>query len=272
MGIIDTLREATESARELVLDNIERASVKTGKRNPFGDQTLALDKETEDIVINVLQESDTTFSIMTEEQGIVEQDNQPDYIAIVDPIDGSANLERGIPFCSIGISVLPYGESLTTDDLEVSIIQSYFTNETYVARKGKGVTLNGKQIRPREKSPIAETIISYDTKKQWDEEFSAASLRVLKNVFDMRRSASNLLDLCWTAAGGLDAMLDLRGVLPIVHVSGTHMVTEAGGFVIDFQGSRLKLPIDYDERMSFVAASNEILARNLLALWQGTKS
>jgi myo-inositol-1(or 4)-monophosphatase len=270
MTLIDLIQKAAESARELVLRNIDKATEKTGKRNPFGDQTLALDKEAEDIIIKILQQSRTSFSIMTEEQGIIKNESRPEYLAIIDPIDGSANLERGIPICSIGISVLPYDEKMTTDDIEASVIRSFFTDETYVAIKNQGVTLNGELVDPAQPKPMEEIIVSYDTKKKWDKEFTAASVRVLENVFDMRRSASNLLDLCWTAAGGLDAMLDLRGVLPIVHVSGTHMVTEAGGYVVDSTGSRLNLPIEYEQRMSFAAASSETLARKLLSLWRGT--
>ena len=33
---------------------------------------------------------------------------KPEYLAVVDPIDGSANLERGIPLCSVGVSAIPY--------------------------------------------------------------------------------------------------------------------------------------------------------------------
>ena len=56
---------------------------------------------------------------------------------------------------------------------------------------------------------------------------------MIKTIYDVRRSGANLLDLCWTASGALDAMVDLRDILPIVHVSGTHIVFEAGGYVID---------------------------------------
>ena len=91
----------------------------------------------------------------------------------------------------------------------------------------------------------------------------------MSRVLDIRRTASNLLDLCWTAEGSLDAMIDLRGTLPIVHISGTHMVNEAGGFVLEENGTRFNLPINSAERMSFIAAGTEELARQFLSLFKG---
>ena len=66
-------------------------------------------------------------------------------------------------------------------------------------------------------------------------------------------------------------MVDMRGVLPIVHLSGTHMVFEAGGYVIDNNGNRLCLPIDIDSRMVFIAAADERLATAIYEIFMGKK-
>ena len=181
-------------------------------------------------------------------------------------LDGSANLERGIPLCSIGISIIPFSNSMTSDDIEISIIESIFTDETYIAIQGQGVTKNGKRVKPTTQSLAKEAIISYDTKRSWKGEFGNKSRSTLEGLHDIRRTGSNLLDLCWTAAGSLDAMVDLRDILNIVHVSGTHMVSEAGGYVADSTGNRFCVPIEYDQRMSFIAASTKSLAFEILRL------
>jgi hypothetical protein len=66
-------------------------------------------------------------------------------------------------------------------------------------------------------------------------------------------------------------MVDLRDILPIVHVSGTHMVSQAGGFVLAADGKRMQLPLRIDSKMNFVAASTEDLARQILGLFQGKR-
>lgn len=272
MTLLQDLKKSVLIAKKTVLGNLDASAEKTGSKNPFGDRTLLLDQSAEDEIIGVLEESDTVYSILTEEQGIIKPDKTPEYLAIIDPIDGSANLERGIPLCCVGISVVPYSNNMMTDDVEISIIDSFFTNETYIAINGKGATLNGKAIHPILEREDGQVIISYDTKKPLSGDFGRQSLQALKSVYDMRRTGSNLLDLCWTASGSLDAMIDLRDILPIVHVSGTHMVLEAGGYVLDSKGTRFCQSFDINKRMSFIAARDESLSRFLLKAFMDNDS
>jgi len=267
MTLLSDLMKAIKAARRVVHENLTSASELTGSTNPFGDETLVLDIKAEDTIIETLHESSISMAILSEERGLISGPEKPEYLIVADPVDGSANLERGIPLCSIGVSAIPYSDRMMTDDTEISIIDSFFTEETYTAVSGKGVKRNGRSVKVASPTSLDEAIISYDTKKKWDKRFSDSTVSVLSAVRDMRRSASNLLDLCWVASGSLDAMVDLRDILPIVHVSGTHMVFEAGGFVVDRMGDRLNLPIKLEQRMSFVAASNEKTARGILNMF-----
>ncbi len=271
MTVIRDLRRATDAAKKLVLENLDYVKVRTGDENPFGDATLLLDKSAEDAAVSVLQGADAAYMILTEERGLVKPDGRSDYLIVMDPIDGSTNLERGIPLCSVGISAVPMSDSMSTDEVEVSVIDSFFTEETYVAVAGKGTTRNGKAIHTGNAVEPSSAIISYDTKRPMRGEFGAQSLSTLGTVYDIRRTGSNLLDLCWTASGALDAMVDLRGILPIVHVSGIHMVIEAGGYVLDAEGNRFKQSFDMERRMSFVAASNQELAECILKAFRSDR-
>jgi myo-inositol-1(or 4)-monophosphatase len=271
MTVLKTLDNAVESAKTCILENLDKSSEQTGDVNPYGDRTLLLDMKAEDEIISVLQSADVAFDILSEEKGLLKTRRKAEYLAFVDPIDGSANLKRGIPLVSIGISIVPYKEDMTSDDAEVSIIDSVFTDEKYIAIKGKGVTRNGKSVRVAEPIALENAIISFDTKRTFDTAFVESSVRTIKSVHDTRRTASNLLDLCWTAAGFLDGMVDVRDMLPIIHLSGTHMVFEAGGYVIGTNGQRFVSSLKPDEMMNFVAASNEELARQILFKFQGQK-
>jgi len=116
---------------------------------------------------------------------------------------------------------------------------------------------------------LENAIISYDTKRTFDPSFVESSIRTIGSVHDTRRTASNLLDLCWTAASFLDGMVDIRNLLPIIHLCGTHMVFEAGGYVIGLDGKRFVSSLEPDVMMNFVAASNEELAKQILNSFQG---
>lgn len=269
MTVAKTIKDAVSAAKTCILDNLDQAAELTGEVNPYGDKTLLLDTKAEDEIIEVLHSSDISFDILSEEKGLLKTARKPEYLALVDPIDGSANLKRGIPLVSIGISIVPYSESMTSDDAEISIIDSVFTDETYIAIKGEGVTRNGKKVKVAEPIELENAIISYDTKRTFDSSFVESSVRTIKSVHDTRRTASNLLDLCWTAAGFLDGMVDMRGLLPIIHLCGTHMVFEAGGYVIGTDGKRFTSSLKPEIMMNFVAASNEDLARQILNEFQG---
>lgn len=269
MTVLKTIKAAADSAKKIILENMDRANEYTGTINPYGDQTLVLDLCAEDEIISVLQSSGVEFTILTEEKGFLTAGRRPEYLALVDPVDGSVNLRRGIPLASIGISIAPFNPRMTSDDVDISVIESVFSNETYVAIRNKGVTRNGKKLTVAAPVSPADAIISYDTKKAWDSDFLESSMRVMRAAHDIRRTGSNLLDLCWTAAGLLDGMVDMRNKLPIIHICGIHMVFEAGGFVLDQGGERFCSPLQQGIMMNFVAASNEELARLILDAFKG---
>ncbi len=267
MSLTKIILDAAKAASRVVLTGIRQAAEYTDNYNPYGERSLFLDVKAEEAIISVLMESGTPFAIMSEERGIVMPDTTPEYLAVIDPVDGSANLERGVPLCSVGISFVPYSQEMSTTDVVLSIIKSFFTRETYLAVRGHGVTKNGKHVKVSNSRPAKLAVISYDTKREWDSSFADRSVNIIRGVRDIRRTGSNLLDLCWTACGALDAMVDLRNILPIVHLCGIHMVLEAGGCVLDQFGRPLVLPIELSQRMRFVAASSESLAREILGIF-----
>lgn len=269
MTLLKVVKKAISAAKMHILENTDHADEYTGSINPYGDQTLVLDKMAEDEIISILQNSNIDFAILTEERGFLRGKKTPEYLALVDPIDGSANLARHVPLVSIGIAVVPFEKNMNSDNIEMSIIESVFSPETYIAITGKGVTRNGKKIHTSAPIALEDAIISYDLKKTWDHEFLAKSLKTISAVHDTRRTASNLLDLCWTAAGFLDAMVDMRNMLPIIHLSGIHMVFEAGGYVLDNNAKRFNVDIDQDVMMNFIAASSQELAEQILRVFNG---
>jgi len=264
VDLLSILKEAVSVARMCIFDNLDISSEYAIDENLQLTKSLILDIKAEEKIIEVLQSSGFYFDILTEEKGYIKSPKNPEYLAIVDPIDGSTNLKRGIPLVSTGIALVPYQQRMTSDDIEISMITSVFTNETYIGIKGEGVTRNGKRVNIAKPTHVEKAIISYNTRSSFTREFSERTLRIIRSIHDLRRTASPLLDLCWTAAGSLDATVDLRNTLPIFHLSGTHMVTEAGGCVINATGNHFCSTLDSNQIMSFVAASNEKLARQIL--------
>src|SRR5262249_23950769 len=79
-------------------------------------------------------------SIVSEEIGFVGEGR---YRVVVDPIDGSQNAERGIPYFCLCVAV---ADGETVGDVFFGYVYDFGANEEWVATRGEGVLLNGKPI------------------------------------------------------------------------------------------------------------------------------
>ena len=80
-------------------------------------------------------------------------------------------------------------------------------------------------------------------------------------IKDTRRLGANALALCHLACTGIDAFIDLRGTLSIVHVAGLHIAEKAGAIITDERGAPIlqKLGLKSSGRLAFVASANRRL-------------
>ncbi|MFW9804944.1 MAG: inositol monophosphatase family protein, partial [Candidatus Thorarchaeota archaeon] len=120
MTLTRDLAKAVDAAKDVILNNLAESPKLTGETNQYGDKILLLDLKAEDAILEVIQHVDTPMMILSEEQGLIIPQDRPEYVAVIDPIDGSANIKRGLPICSIGISAVRFSEKMTTDDAEIS--------------------------------------------------------------------------------------------------------------------------------------------------------
>src|SRR5207342_741189 len=93
-------------------------------------------------------------TIVSEEVGIV--GDGPTRI-VVDPIDGSLNAKRGIPFFSISIAV---AEGDTMDDVVFAYVHDFGSGEEWTAARGAGARLNGLPLTELPKDELE--ILSFE--------------------------------------------------------------------------------------------------------------
>ena len=72
------------------------------RRGEGGDDTTAIDAEAERVVVARLEAEGVDFTLVSEELGIRPGGSTH---VVVDPIDGSINAKRGIPFFSLSIAI-----------------------------------------------------------------------------------------------------------------------------------------------------------------------
>src|SRR5256885_14850444 len=84
--------------------------------------TMQFDREAEDIIISGLIESGHGFEVITEERPIFTTSPDPAYRIVIDPVDGSTNVERGIMTAAVSIAVLPIDAPIGPEHVQWSLV------------------------------------------------------------------------------------------------------------------------------------------------------
>jgi myo-inositol-1(or 4)-monophosphatase len=125
-----------------------------------GDPIKQIDLEAEKAIIETLKKYKVSFTLVSEESGIVKHGENPDEnFVTVDPIDGTTNLTRGIFFYATSIAV---STKQTLNTVHTAMVADLFHNVTYTAQKGKGAYRNNHRIYPSKNMILEDAIIGID--------------------------------------------------------------------------------------------------------------
>jgi myo-inositol-1(or 4)-monophosphatase len=257
LAICDSSAKAVNlSIREMVGDPSSGITVNMGAD---GTPTKSIDRVAEAAVLEELRRSGEGFKVLSEEIGEVQVGRQPDYCLRLDPLDGTFNAIKGIPFYSISIFIKGKGISL-------GYVCDLSSGAKYYAEKGMGAYSNPcGPLRISGTSDIKDFSVSAYTLRPNTSRIVQLGDRVRR----IRTLGSTSLELCYLAAGKYDAFIDIRGMLRVVDVSaGLLIVEEAGGVVTDGFGKELQLNGDMWLRTDLIA-SNGLHHQKLLGLVRG---
>jgi myo-inositol-1(or 4)-monophosphatase len=221
-----------------------------------GDETTAVDAAAERVILERLARIDGT-TIVSEEVGTV--GDGPIRI-VVDPIDGSLNAKRGIPFFAVSIAV---AEGETMDDVAFAYVYDFGSEEEWVAERGRGARLNGAPLdgtRPKEQIEILSfeaTLTSSVAEK------AAAMVGVAHRL---RVMGSLALSLCHLAAGRVDAVCSLKAARA-VDIAAAQLLVREQGLAIELPEAPPfgSAPLDVEGRSRVVAAATPEVCERLFA-------
>jgi myo-inositol-1(or 4)-monophosphatase len=172
-----------------------------------GDRTLAIDRRCEDAVFAELErlaEQGCSFVAVSEERGEVTFGDGGAARVVIDPIDGSLNARRTIPFHSLSIAVAS-GDSMA--DVEFGFVHDFGAGEEFAARRGAGATLGGESIRVPAELEKLEVVGVEAAEPEW----ALPALEALAhNAYRLRVVGSIAITAAYVAAGRFDAMISLR--------------------------------------------------------------
>ncbi len=210
------------------LPKLDKIKVEQKGRN---DYVSEVDRNSERAVIDTIHKHYPDHAILAEESG---QQGDSDYVWIIDPLDGTTNFLHGYPvFCvSVGL--------MHKNRLEHGAVYDPLRQELFTASRGRGAQLDGRRIRVSRHNSLERALVGTGFPFRDSNIPLSPYLKmlqtVLKKTSGVRRMGAAALDLCYVAAGRLDAFWE-TGLSKWDLAAGALIIREAGGIISGMDGS-----------------------------------
>lgn len=234
-----------------VADAIGRAFAGVTDLGPSGrrDGQYALDLVANDAALPLLRAAG--LGVLSEESDF--EPGTAGEVVVIDPIDGSTNASRGLPWYATALCVVD------ADGPSTALVVNQASGDRFWATRGGGAFRNGTPVRTSGCTDPGEAIVM----------LNGMPSRPL-GVRQTRCYGAAALDLCMVACGVADGYVDCDDRTP----GGAHglwdylaamlVLQEAGGSIADARGRDLMV-LDNAERRTPVGAASVALLESLLA-------
>ena len=191
------------------------------------------------------------LGVLSEESG--PHDTDLDLVVALDPVDGSTNASRGLPWFATSLCVVD------AVGARVALVVNQATGERFDAIRGGGARRNGSPAGPTACSRLDDAVVGLNGYPPVD--FGWRQMRAL---------GAAALDLCAVACGHLDAYVDCstHAHSPWDYLGGMLVCQEAGASVVDAAGRDL-VTLEWGEHRVPVAAATPALLAEVLAARRG---
>jgi myo-inositol-1(or 4)-monophosphatase len=208
-------------------------------------------------VFAALEDFGVPLLAVSEERGeLTVGSGEPRARVVVDPVDGSVNAKRRLPFACVSIAVAS-GDRVR--DVDVGFVAELDSGRDWWAVRGEGAFCGEERLARLEPGPLE--LLGLETARPERVARAAASIAGL-DARRLRALGSVAASMCLVGAGRLDAMVSLREVRSVDLAAAHLIVTEAGGAVALPGGDAL----DLEMRSRVVAARSDELVEQLLEL------
>lgn len=188
------------------------------------------------------------LGVLSEETGPHDVDR--DVVVALDPVDGSTNAARGLPWFATSLC------AVDKRGARMALVVNQATGERFEAVRGGGALRNGRAMAPTACTRLDGAVLGLTG-------YPPADL----GWRQMRSLGAAALDLCAVACGHLDAYVDcsIHAHSPWDYLGGLLVCQEAGASVAEAGGRELVTLGWSDRRVPVAAATPALLAQVLAA-------
>jgi myo-inositol-1(or 4)-monophosphatase len=219
------LADVAASAAQLVGDTIdvERIEIVQRKKGRANFATAA-DHAAQEEIIERLAAHDRSIPVLAEE-GAAAKTKRAERLWVVDPIDGTLNFSRALPFYCVSVAYVEDGR------VRAGAIHAPRTGETFVAHQGGGARLNGAPIAVSQTRELGQAFVVTSLAFRAASRPSSRFVMLNAHCARMRMFGSAALEIAYVAAGRFD--LFVHGALgPWDVAAGGLIAREAGAAML----------------------------------------
>jgi myo-inositol-1(or 4)-monophosphatase len=220
------------------------------------------DRRSQQAITDVILDAFPSGHAIDGEEGTA-GDRDAEHVWYVDPLDGTTNYSRGLPFFCVSIA-LRSAFSGTAVKTIAGVVYDPTHDELFAADKTGGATLNGRALRVSTVTQLDRALVVAQAQTVDPAEISAYGRlveRLMSVTGGVRSFGSPALTLCAIAAGRLEGYCEYAMDAWDI-AAGQLILAEAGGTLTLFDGS----PHSTADRADVVASNGHIHPELIAAL------
>jgi len=222
---------AARAAGTLLRDAITRE--KAILAEPGRDIKLQADRDAEEVILTSLGAS--VNPVLAEESGELGEIDPAKPFWIIDPLDGTMNFSRALPFCAVSIALG------TVDTPMLGVVYDFNRDDLYSGVVGEGAWRNGAPMRVSSITETSRAVLTagFPVNFVYEDAPLIEFARMARSFRKLRMFGSAALSLAYVAAGLADAYAE-DDIMFWDVAAGMALVEAAGGHVRCEETGRLK--------------------------------
>ena len=260
MNYSEIIEKTLIKAQNTIKDRYFKGNHSELDKNAFGDMQYEIDVLAEKTILKEIKKDIPGATIVSEETGIIEGNNN--IFVLIDPLDGSLNSVRQIPFFSSTIAIAK-GEKFS--DIIASGVIDIIQGDLYLGELQKA-TVNDSTIKPNNIEKLNEAVIAVDLNIR--SENARKSYGHMQEIFEKTKAqrilGSAIIENVFVAAGKIDAFIAPSKQLRTFDCLPAMYIGKCSGIFIEFLNEQNDFDILSKEGVSYVTACTKILGNNIL--------